>query len=130
MKVRVITHTNIIFESDDASLLTVPTVEGIIQILPEHQNLVANLDLGKLVIKSKDNEDKVILLAGGVIDVKSNEVTILADYADLPESLVQEQIQQSIDLAQQKISTSTLPASELIQLEKILRYERFKQQNV
>jgi F-type H+-transporting ATPase subunit epsilon len=127
MQIDVITQTKKLLTAEDITVVTVPTLSGIIQILPGHQNMVSILDVGQMIIKSATAESKTIVLSGGFIDVFRNKITVLADHADLPENLVAEEIAEAIKLAEERMSKSELEPAELVQLEKLLRYEHFKQ---
>jgi F-type H+-transporting ATPase subunit epsilon len=126
MKLKVISSSKQLYENDAVDALIVPTTDGEIEILPQHINLVSTLNLGKLVIKSGKAATEIIL-NGGMIRVNNDDILVLADEANLTSELVQEEIAAAIAAAEQKIATSELEPSELIQLEKRLRYERFKQ---
>jgi len=126
MNVTIISQTGKLLDVENISVITVPTTEGMIQILPEHELLVSTLELGELRLDYLDGKSEKIALAGGYIEVNNNNVVILADYADMSVALVKEEIDIAIQKAESKIA-GILPPAELIQLEKILRYERFKQ---
>jgi len=87
-------------------------------------NLVSSLGMGDLRF-SKDGKEEILLLNGGFAVVKQDEVLILADDADHPAELIAQEIEESIENAQKQIENVTSPA-ELIQLEKQLKYEKFK----
>ncbi len=127
MQIDVITQTKKLLSAEDITVVTVPTLSGIIQILPGHQNLVSILDVGKMTIRSSVEDARTIVLSGGFIDVFRDKITVLADHADLPENLVAEEISEAIKLAEERMAKSELEPAELVQLEKLLRYERFKQ---
>ncbi len=129
MKLAVISSSKQLYENDAVDALIVPTTDGEIEILPSHINLVSTLDLGKLMVKSGESTTEIIL-NGGMIRVNNDDILVLADEANLADELVQEEIAAAIAAAEQKIATSELEPSELIQLEKRLRYERFKQNSV
>ncbi len=126
MKLKVISSSKQLYENDTVDALIVPTTDGEIEILPQHINLVSTLNLGKLIIKSGEAATEIIL-NGGMIRGNNDDILVLADEASLATELVQEEIAAAIAAAEQKIATSELEPSELIQLEKRLRYERFKQ---
>jgi F-type H+-transporting ATPase subunit epsilon len=97
-------------------------MEGQIGILPGHVSMVSALKLGLLKIIMADGTEEKIVINNGLLVVNKNEVNILAEMAN---SLVNEQIEVAIHDAEEKLAT-TLPPNELIELEKQLRYERFK----
>jgi F-type H+-transporting ATPase subunit epsilon len=127
MKIRVISSSGEIFQSDNIKDVYAPAFEGEVGILPGHINYVSPLAIGEMRIRLGNGETKKIVLSGGIIQSKDDEVTVLADEASLSTELVKEEIAEAIKRAEEKLSGPLAP-SELIQLEKLLRYERFKQQ--
>ena len=128
MKLKIISAQKVVFESEDSKSVSVPGGEGQMQILPEHENLVSTLDIGSVEVE-EGSEKKEYFVNGGFVVVRDNEVLILVDDAAVPEEVVKEEIEKAIQNAQDKLSTITDP-KELIQLEKQLRYERFKKERL
>lgn len=106
--------------------IVLPSIKGEIEILPEHMPLITELDQGDVIIELTNGQKLDFLISRGYARIANNEVTLLLDEVDLADELVKEEIEQAIANAEQMIGTSDLPPSELIQLEKRLRYERFK----
>lgn len=128
MKVNIISSTKQILKSDEVSELLVPTKTGMIGILNNHQDLVTSLDIGELVVK-EGGVDRKIAISGGFLSVKDNSVQILCDDAIMEEEIVLAEIAKAEENAKLKLS-GTLPEKELIELEKQLRYEKFKRKLV
>lgn len=129
MEVKVVSSSGEIFNTNEATEVYIPTTNGVIGILPNHASLISNLNIGLLRIKFTNKEEERIVLNGGIVQVHQNIVSILADEAELAKDLQAKEIQKAIQDAEQKIS-GQLEASELILLEKQLRYERFKKEQV
>lgn len=108
--------------------LSVPTLGGQIQILPSHSPMVTMLDTGEIKL-TESQECVKIIINGGVLNVSENEVTILVNEAYKPEEVINKEITEAIEKAKKKLS-STLNPSELIQLEKQIRFEKFKKRYV
>ncbi len=124
MKVNILSSIKQILVSDKVSELSVPTKSGIIGILNNHQDLVTSLDIGELVVKEGESLRK-IAISGGFLSVKDNNVQILCDDAIMEEEIVLAEIAKAEENAKLKLS-GKLPEKELIELEKQLRYEKFK----
>lgn len=124
MKLKIISTEKKIYEGSQVDTLSLPGVEGRMQILPDHANLISQLEIGEVVVED-ENGRHGYLLNGGFVVVRDNEILLLADNVAIPEDVVASEVEQAIKRAQEKISQSTDPA-ELIQLEKQLKYERFK----
>lgn len=74
---KVVTPDKLFFEGD-IDMLVARTIEGDVGILLNHSPLVTILDIGRLVIKDGD-ERKVAACAGGYIDVRNNQITVVSD---------------------------------------------------
>jgi F-type H+-transporting ATPase subunit epsilon len=120
---KVVSQTNKIFEGEALSI-AVPTQEGVLTIFPDHADLVALLDIGNLVIRGTQGETK-ILVNSGLLQIKKNDITILSDEAVLPENIMLTEIETAITNAKEQLA-APIDATELVQLEKQLRFELFK----
>jgi F-type H+-transporting ATPase subunit epsilon len=80
LKLKIITPERTVLE-EMVDSVTIPTTLGEIGIFPNHIPLVAALASGDIVAK-KNGEDIPMAVVGGFIEVKENEVAILADFAE------------------------------------------------
>ena len=85
IKFKIVTPERTVFE-DSIDQVTLPTQEGEITVLPEHIPLIAVLAPGELVIK-QDEKEVAMAVSGGMIEVRKNEITILADTAERAEEI-------------------------------------------
>jgi len=113
-------------EYPEVQSLFLPSVTGEIEILPEHMPLITELDQGEIRLILDKGERVDLLVSRGYARISNNKVNLLLDEVDLPDELVKEEIELAISNAEKMIGSTQLPPSELIQLEKRLRYERFK----
>jgi F-type H+-transporting ATPase subunit epsilon len=67
--------------SGEASMIIVPGIQGEMGILPNHAPLLSTLKMGILVVRHRGQE-QVFTIAGGVIEVQPDVVTIMADAAE------------------------------------------------
>lgn len=67
--------------SGDADIVVVPGSLGEMGILPNHSPLLSTLKFGVIKVRSK-GEEKVFTVAGGIVEVQPDQVTILADSAE------------------------------------------------
>ena len=65
----------------DADMVLLPGVEGEMGILPRHAPLLSTLKYGILRVRSGGREE-VFTVAGGVVEVQPDIVTVLADAAE------------------------------------------------
>jgi F-type H+-transporting ATPase subunit epsilon len=70
----------------DADIVVVPGVVGEMGILPHHAPLLSTLKFGILKVRQKDAEN-VFTIAGGVIEVQPDLITVLADSAENVEEI-------------------------------------------
>ena len=81
MKVIIITGEKEVY-SDDVDVVVAPGIEGDLGILPHHAALITSLRPGQIMIR-KNGEETFLNVTGGFIEIMNNEVTILADSAEL-----------------------------------------------
>jgi F-type H+-transporting ATPase subunit epsilon len=65
----------------DADIVVVPGVAGEMGILPNHAPLLSTLKFGILKVRNK-NDEELFTIAGGVIEVQPDLITVLADSAE------------------------------------------------
>jgi len=65
----------------DADIVVVPGVAGEMGILPNHAPLLSTLKFGILKVRSK-GEEELFTVAGGVVEVQPDLITVLADSAE------------------------------------------------
>ncbi|MGT2932463.1 F0F1 ATP synthase subunit epsilon [Streptococcus catagoni] len=83
MTVQVVTPDGIKYDHH-AKFISVETPDGDMGILPKHVNLIAPLVIHEMKIRRTDDDNHVdwIAINGGIIEVKDNVVTIVADSAE------------------------------------------------
>ena len=78
LKVSIISQENIAYQGE-ADAVFVPTQTGIIEVLPEHMQLVSALKKGEIIVKN-GNLDKNFKINSGVLEIrKSSNIVVLAD---------------------------------------------------
>lgn len=113
-------------EFNEVERILLPGLTGEIEVLPDHMPLITELQQGDIRIFFKDGQDVDFLINRGYARITDNHIDLLLDEAELSKELVEEEIRKAIENAEKKMESPDLPPSELIQLEKKLRYERFK----
>lgn len=124
MFLKIISQTNKVFEGEVKSV-TVPSSTGEIQILPNHTNLISKLDIGVLKADCIDKEEFVVAVNEGLIQVHKDTILVLVNEASIPKDILKENLEEAIAMAEKKMSAK-LSATEMIILEKQIRYQRFK----
>lgn len=67
--------------SGDVDIVVVPGAAGEMGILPHHAPLLSTLQYGLIKVRVKGQEE-VFTVAGGIVEVQPDKVTILADAAE------------------------------------------------
>ncbi|MEI7724686.1 MAG: F0F1 ATP synthase subunit epsilon [Bacteroidota bacterium] len=80
MKVEIITPDSTIFTGDNVGLIQLPGIDGSFEVLNNHAPLISVLQKGRIkVINSGEKEEQFFEIKGGVIEVASNKVLVLAE---------------------------------------------------
>jgi F-type H+-transporting ATPase subunit epsilon len=72
--------------STQADMVTLPGIDGQLGILRGHVPLLTTLDIGEIVLH-KGNETIFIAVGGGVVEVRPEKVTIMAETAEQAEEI-------------------------------------------
>lgn len=101
-KLKLIAPDGVKYEHE-ASEVILPTPDGQIGILPNHEPLVSLLAPGEITIKY-DGKDHFLATEGGIVEIGNNLVKILADTAESVESLDELKIEEAKKAAQQRLA--------------------------
>jgi len=86
MRCEVVTAERIIY-ADDVNEVLAPGVWGQLGILPRHAPLITSLREGELIIRKEGHEEVLIAIHGGFMEVRENQVIVLADTAERAEEI-------------------------------------------
>jgi len=86
------------FFSGEAEEIILPTETGQMGVLNNHAPIITGLDVGAMLIRTKDQWSSVALM-GGFAVVKKNQVTILANEAEAAESINADEAQAAFEEA-------------------------------
>ncbi|HSX44097.1 MAG TPA: ATP synthase F1 subunit epsilon [Candidatus Saccharimonadales bacterium] len=89
---------------DEAYEILLPTMDGIIGVMPGHMPLVSVATTGVVSIRrnSNDRDDmmEVFAISGGVIEVENDTLRVLVDEADHADEINEQEAQKAFELAQ------------------------------
>lgn len=88
----VISPEKVVYKEEVEEVI-LPTTVGQITILPNHISLFTQIVPGEIVIR-KGGKEQYMAVTGGFLEVSSNNVSILADYAVRSEDI---EVQKAID---------------------------------
>lgn len=80
LKVRVVSPERTVFDGEAAAIVA-PMWDGQVGILPGHAPLLALIGMGELSIDRPGGGSDTFHVAGGVLKVERNVVTLLTEYA-------------------------------------------------
>ena len=78
MKLEVLTPEKSLFTGKIRSV-TVPGKKGSFMVLNNHAPIVSTLSKGEILITTQEYKEEKITISGGVVEVKRNEIIVLAD---------------------------------------------------
>ena len=102
IRVDVVSAEELIF-SGDAKFVALPGEGGELGILPKHTPLITRIKPGSVRIETADGKEEFVFVAGGLLEVQPDQVTVLSDTA------VRGQ-----DLDEQKANEAKLAAEEAL----------------
>lgn len=76
----IVSQDRLVFEGE-ADMITIPGIAGEMGILPNHAPLISALKFGLLKVRRYNQED-VFTVAGGIVEVLPDRVTVMADVAE------------------------------------------------
>jgi F-type H+-transporting ATPase subunit epsilon len=86
IRCEVVTAERMVFE-EDVNMVVAPGIDGQLGILPHHAPLMTTLTYGELIIQRQGQDDELIAIGGGFMEVGPDHVTILADSAERAEEI-------------------------------------------
>ena len=137
LHLKIVTPEKMIFD-EEVNMVTLPSSEGQLGILPHHANLMAKLVPGELRITrpasggKKGNSTEVMAVGGGFLQMADNTLTIMTDLAtlekDIDERAVEEAKKRAEAALEQKLSDEEYTETMAI-LEKSLAQLRIKRRH-
>lgn len=109
-KLTIVTPERTVF-SDDITHVIIPTQEGEITVLPRHVPLISVLKAGEILIR-KGKEEIPLAVSGGMVQVREDAITILADTAERVEEIIEERALEAQKRAQDMFTQKHLDVQE------------------
>ncbi len=78
MQLEILTPGKTIF-SGKVNILRVPGTKGPFTILRNHAPIISSLDSGEISLVTDKGVDKFFFITSGVVEVKKNKITLLAE---------------------------------------------------
>jgi F-type H+-transporting ATPase subunit epsilon len=102
IRLEIVTGERVVY-SDDVDAVVAPGVEGELGILPKHAALMTMLQPGELRVR-KGEQEVLMAVSGGFMEVLPYRVTILADTAERAEEIDEARSEAARQRAQQLLS--------------------------
>lgn len=97
--------------NEDCLALVVPTLNGEVQILAGHANLLSQVIPGVIVVTCKNSEQKKLMVGEGFLEVLQNKVEIICDVARFKEDIdfnEEKQIKDNLSKELEKLDKDSL----------------------
>jgi F-type H+-transporting ATPase subunit epsilon len=78
MRIDIITPDKKVYEGEIRSV-RVPGKKGSFQVLKDHAPIISTLDNGPVIMVDEAGNQQIFEVTGGVIEVKANNIILLAD---------------------------------------------------
>ena len=78
MKLEIITPSSTLF-TGEVSLVQLPGIDGLFEILKSHAPLVSALKEGRVKVVDDKNQEQFFDIRGGVVEVSHDKVLLLAE---------------------------------------------------
>lgn len=107
IRCEIVTQDRQLFEGE-ADMVIAPGSEGMMGILPDHAPLLSTLELGLLTVRHSEGEE-LFTIAGGVMEVQPDLITVLADVGEHVDEIDEERAEQARRRAEELLATGPPP---------------------
>nr|WGD71641.1 F0F1 ATP synthase subunit epsilon [Bacillus subtilis] len=105
VKVNIVTPDGPVYDAD-IEMVSVRAESGDLGILPGHIPTVAPLKIGAVRLK-KDGQTEMVAVSGGFVEVRPDQVTILAQVAETAEGIDKERAEAARQRAQERLNSQS-----------------------
>jgi F-type H+-transporting ATPase subunit epsilon len=103
LKLRIITPERVVFDEENIDSVTLPGVMGEMTILPQHAPIMTELRPGPVLFR-RGGEEIDLALSGGFLEVRNDNVVVLADTAERSDEIDQARAEEARRKAQEEIA--------------------------
>jgi len=116
----IITAERVAFKGD-VDMVVAPGIDGQLGILPHHAPLMTALTIGELVLHKAGQEDTIMAIGGGFMEVGPKHVTVLADSAERAEEIDEARAEAARRRAETTMAQARAEQEDFIKAEAALR---------
>ena len=88
---------------DQVYEVTIPTLDGVIGVLPGHMPLVSVATHGPIMVRrtvgQRDDQRDVFAISGGTVHIENDDLRVLVDEADHADDLNEQEVQEAYERA-------------------------------
>lgn len=107
IKVDIVTPEKMLY-SGEVEMITLPGTNGQMGILRGHAPLLSTLDIGEIVLHRREGND-YLAVSGGVVEVRPDKVTILADVAEASAEIDEDRARVALERAERILAENPPP---------------------
>lgn len=104
IKVNIVTPDGPVYDSE-VNMIIANTATGEIGVLPGHIPMVAPLQVGAIRLK-KDGQTDIVAVSGGFLEIRSDQVSILAQAAEVSSTIDVNRAKEAVKRAEERLSLS------------------------
>lgn len=105
IRCEIVSQDRIVYQGD-ADIVVLPGASGEMGILPHHSPVLSVLQFGVITVRTK-GEEYFFSVAGGVVEVQPDQVTVLADAAENVEEINVQRAEDARRRAEQALKEQT-----------------------
>jgi len=105
IRVDVVSAEELIY-SGEATFVALPGEVGELGIYPRHTPLISRIRAGSVRIQKPDGEEEFVFVAGGILEVQPDSVTVLSDTAVRGKDLDEERANAAKKVAQEQVDNA------------------------
>ncbi len=116
----IVTQERTVF-SEQVDYVSLPGVEGVMGILPNHAPLLTALDFGEVMVR-KERDEQFFAIGGGFAEVQPDHVIVLADSAEHADEINMERAEQARTRAEEAMKAGvSVDAARYAQIDAALK---------
>jgi len=119
--------------SGEATFVALPGEAGELGIYPRHTPLISRIRAGSVRIQKPDGEEEFVFVAGGILEVQPDSVTVLSDTAvrgkDLDEeraNAAKKAAQENLDNAKTHVDMASAQAELVVMAAQLAALRKFR----
>src|SRR5690606_2671733 len=103
MRLEIVTPERTVYAKENVKMVITHAAKGDIGILPNHAPLISTLEPTIVRVKLGEDQKEKVAVSGGFLEVRSNQVTILAEAAELPSEIDVERAKAAKERAEKRL---------------------------